>query len=100
MDTLTPAERSKRMSLVRGKDTKPEMLVRRLVHGMGFRYRLHARDLPGKPDLVERVRIRFGDTMPRIELSAGAAGLASGSGHRAVAERNRHGCDAQWGRAR
>ncbi len=40
MDTLTPAERSRRMSLVRGKDTKPEMLVRRLVHGMGFRYRL------------------------------------------------------------
>lgn len=52
MDTLTPAERSRRMSLVRGKDTKPEMLVRRLVHGMGYRYRLHARDLPGNPDLV------------------------------------------------
>ena len=52
MDTLTPAERSRRMSLVRGKDTKPEILVRRLVHRMGFRYRLHARDLPGCPDLV------------------------------------------------
>ncbi|MSV29128.1 MAG: DNA mismatch endonuclease Vsr [Bryobacterales bacterium] len=52
MDTLTPAERSARMSLVRSKDTKPEMLVRRLVHGMGFRYRLHGRSLPGKPDLV------------------------------------------------
>lgn len=52
MDTLTPAERSRRMSLVRGKDTKPEMLVRRLVHGLGYRYRLHARDLPGNPDLV------------------------------------------------
>lgn len=36
----------------RGKDTKPEMVVRRLVHGMGFRYRLHHKGLPGKPDLV------------------------------------------------
>lgn len=40
------------MSRVRGKDTKPEMVVRRLVHGMGYRYRLHRRDLPGVPDLV------------------------------------------------
>ena len=52
MDTLTPAQRSERMSRVRSKDTKPEMLVRSLVHKMGYRYRLHARDLPGKPDLV------------------------------------------------
>jgi len=40
------------MSRVRGRDTKPEMLVRRLAHGMGYRYRLHRRDLPGSPDLV------------------------------------------------
>jgi DNA mismatch endonuclease (patch repair protein) len=52
MDTLTPTERSARMALVRAKDTKPELLVRRLVHGMGYRYRLHQRDLPGTPDLV------------------------------------------------
>lgn len=52
MDTLTPVERSARMALVRGKDTKPEMVVRRLVHGLGYRYRLHRRDLPGTPDLV------------------------------------------------
>jgi DNA mismatch endonuclease (patch repair protein) len=51
-DTLTKAERSKRMSLVRSRDTVPEMTVRRLAHSMGFRYRLHVRDLPGKPDLV------------------------------------------------
>ncbi len=56
MDTLTPAERSERMSRVRSKDTKPEMLVRRLVHGMGFRYRLHVGSLPGKPDMVFRSR--------------------------------------------
>jgi DNA mismatch endonuclease, patch repair protein len=55
-DTLTPAERSERMSLVRGKGTKPELIVRRLVHGMGYRYRLHAAGLPGKPDLVFRRR--------------------------------------------
>ena len=40
------------MSLVRAKDTKPEMGVRRLVHGLGYRYRLHIADLPGHPDLV------------------------------------------------
>ncbi len=52
MDTLTPAQRSERMSRVRSKDTKPEMVIRRLVHGLGFRFRLHVRDLPGNPDLV------------------------------------------------
>lgn len=52
MDTLTPKQRSERMSRVRGRDTKPEMIVRRLVHGMGYRYRLHRADVPGKPDLV------------------------------------------------
>jgi len=56
MDTLTPAERSERMSRVRGKDTVPELAVRRLVFAMGYRYRLHAKDLPGKPDLVFRSR--------------------------------------------
>ncbi len=40
------------MARVRSKDTRPEMAVRRLVHGMGYRYRLHGRDLPGCPDLV------------------------------------------------
>ena len=52
MDTLSPAERSAVMSRVRGKDTRPEMTVRRLTHAMGYRYRLHRRDLPGAPDLV------------------------------------------------
>jgi len=40
------------MALIRSKDTKPEMLVRRLVHRMGYRFRLHKKDLPGRPDLV------------------------------------------------
>ena len=52
MGTLIPAERSARMGLVRARDTRPELLVRRLVHGMGNRYRLHPRDVPGTPDLV------------------------------------------------
>jgi DNA mismatch endonuclease (patch repair protein) len=56
VDTLTPSQRSERMSRVRGKDTKPELLVRRLAHGLGFRYRLHSRVLPGKPDLVFALR--------------------------------------------
>lgn len=55
-DPLTPPERSERMSRIRNADTKPEMTVRRLVHSMGYRYRLHARDLPGNPDLVFRPR--------------------------------------------
>lgn len=51
-DTLTPPQRSERMARVRGKDTRPEMKVRSIVHGMGYRYRLHRRSLPGSPDLV------------------------------------------------
>lgn len=58
MDTLSPAQRSQRMALVRCKDTKPELVVRRAVHAMGFRYRLHVRDLPGVPDLVFPARRR------------------------------------------
>lgn len=45
-------ERSRIMRQVKGQDTGPEMQVRRLIHGMGYRYRLHRKDLPGKPDLV------------------------------------------------
>ena len=56
MDTLTPEQRSERMSRVRNKDTKPEMRVRRLVHSLGYRYRLHASHLPGRPDLVFKSR--------------------------------------------
>ncbi len=52
MDTLTPAQRSERMGRVKGRDTTPELAVRRAVHKMGFRYRLHVRALPGCPDLV------------------------------------------------
>jgi DNA mismatch endonuclease (patch repair protein) len=51
-DTLTQKERSQRMGLIRGKDTKPEMTVRRLVHGLGYRYRLHGASVSGKPDIV------------------------------------------------
>ena len=56
MDTLTPAQRSSNMAAVRGKNTRPELVVRRLLHGMGYRYRLHAKDLPGRPDIVFRKR--------------------------------------------
>lgn len=56
VDTLSPEDRSRRMALIRSVDTKPEMAVRRMIHGMGYRYRLHCQDLPGKPDLVFRSR--------------------------------------------
>jgi DNA mismatch endonuclease (patch repair protein) len=52
VDTLTPSERSARMSRVRNKDTKPELAVRRLVFSMGYRFRLYSKQLPGRPDLV------------------------------------------------
>lgn len=52
MDTLTPIERSARMARVRSRDTRPELRVRRAAHALGFRYRLHSRELPGSPDLV------------------------------------------------
>ncbi len=51
-DKLTPARRSSNMAKIRSKNTLPEMAVRRLVHRLGFRYRLHIGRLPGKPDLV------------------------------------------------
>jgi DNA mismatch endonuclease (patch repair protein) len=52
MDKLSPDRRSENMRRIRSAGTKPEMLVRRLAHGMGYRFRLHRKDLPGKPDLV------------------------------------------------
>lgn len=51
-DQFTPSERSRVMRSVKSGNTSPELVVRRLVHAMGFRYRLHGRDLPGQPDLV------------------------------------------------
>ena len=48
----TPEQRSRIMRAVRGSDTAPEVMVRSLVHRMGYRFRLHRKDLPGKPDLV------------------------------------------------
>lgn len=56
MDRLTPEERSRQMGRIRSKNTKVEMTVRRLVFAMGYRYRLHRADLPGRPDMVFPVR--------------------------------------------
>lgn len=56
MDRVTADRRSEIMRRIRSKDTSIEMTIRRLVHGMGYRYRLHAKDLPGSPDLVFRGR--------------------------------------------
>jgi DNA mismatch endonuclease (patch repair protein) len=52
MDRLSQERRSWLMSQIRGKDTLPELALRSLIHRMGFRFRLHRKDLPGKPDLV------------------------------------------------
>jgi DNA mismatch endonuclease (patch repair protein) len=52
MDRISTEQRSLLMSRIRGKDTGPELAVRSLLHGMGFRFRLHRKDLPGTPDIV------------------------------------------------
>lgn len=52
VDVFTTKDRSALMARIQGKNTKPEILVRRVVHGLGYRYRLHRRDLPGTPDLT------------------------------------------------
>lgn len=55
-DIVTPETRSRMMSGIRGRNTKPEMLIRSGLHRLGFRFRLHDRKLPGRPDLVLPVR--------------------------------------------
>mgnify|MGYP001766130379 CR=1 FL=1 len=52
VDVVAPAVRSRMMAGIRGRDTKPEMLLRRALHRRGFRFRLHRGDLPGRPDIV------------------------------------------------
>lgn len=52
MDIVTPEVRSRMMAGIRGKDTRPELIVRSMVHRMGLRFRLHVKGLPGRPDLV------------------------------------------------
>lgn len=52
MDKLSPAVRSRVMAAVRGKNTRPEMIVRSLLHRLGLRFRLHDKKLPGTPDIV------------------------------------------------
>ena len=51
-DIVSPEKRSDMMSGIRGKDTKPEIIVRGLLHRLGYRFRLHRKDLPGRPDIV------------------------------------------------
>jgi DNA mismatch endonuclease (patch repair protein) len=52
MDSVSPKRRSEIMSRVTGKNTRPEIVVRKLLHGLGYRFRLHRKDLPGRPDVV------------------------------------------------
>lgn len=59
MDRLSKERRSWNMSRIRGKDTTPEILVRSRLHRLGYRFRLHRRDLPGNPDIV----------MPRFRIA-------------------------------
>ena len=52
VDIVTPAKRSQMMAGIQSRNTKPELTVRRMLHGSGYRFRLHRRDLPGVPDIV------------------------------------------------
>ena len=56
VDRLTPERRSANMRAIRGRDTKPEIQVRQTLHRMGFRYRLHIKDVPGRPDIAFKSR--------------------------------------------
>lgn len=51
-DRLTKARRSWNMSRIKAKNTRPEIIVRSILHRMGYRFRLHAKNLPGRPDIV------------------------------------------------
>jgi DNA mismatch endonuclease (patch repair protein) len=51
-DFLSPTERSERMALIRSKNTGPELLIRKLLYSLGYRYRIHGIGLPGRPDIV------------------------------------------------
>lgn len=92
MDVLTSDQRRRCMASVRGKDTQPEMIVRRAVHRLGYRYRLHSKDLPGKPDLVfpvwrkvifvhgcfwHRHRCKKGRSLPQVNREFWEAKLAA-----------------------
>lgn len=56
VDTISKAKRSENMRAVKSKNTAPEQALRRILHARGYRYRLHGKDLPGKPDLVFPIR--------------------------------------------
>ena len=99
MDTVSSSIRSQIMRRVRSVDTKPEMTVRRLVHSMGFRYRLHREDLPGKPDLVfvSRRKVIFvhgcfwhGHSCEAARLPASNVGYWSSKRNRNVARDRRN----------
>ncbi|ORT73634.1 very short patch repair endonuclease [Pseudomonas mosselii] len=58
MDTVDSVARSRMMAGIKGRNTRPEMIVRRFLHANGYRFRLHRRDLPGSPDIVlSRLRV-------------------------------------------
>ena len=108
-DVLTPKQRSFCMSRIQGKDTKPEMIVRKVLHALGYRYRLHIRSLPGNPDLVfparrkiifihgcfwHRHNCRFGRVMPNTRRKFWKAKL---EGNQSRDRKNRRElCELSW----
>lgn len=52
VDFLSPSERSARMAAIRSRNTRPELVVRRMLHELGYRFRLHVKGIPGRPDIV------------------------------------------------
>ena len=74
MDSLSPAERSEIMARVRAKNSRPELLVRKLVYAQGYRYRLHARELPGRP-------IWYSESTERSYLYTAVSGIGTRNAH-------------------
>ncbi len=83
-DVLTPEQRHRNMASIRSRDTKPEIKVRRLLHGLGYRFKLHGAGLPGKPDIIlprhrkiifvngcfwHMHRCRYGKVMPKTNVA-------------------------------
>jgi len=91
-DVLTPEQRRKCMASIKGRDTKPEVIVRKMAHALGYRYSLHRKDLPGKPDLVfsrfkkvifvhgcfwHKHRCRYGRVQPKTNAAFWSSKLES-----------------------
>ncbi|MFO8101398.1 MAG: very short patch repair endonuclease [Dehalococcoidia bacterium] len=81
MDRVSTERRSENMRRIKSKNTTPELVVRQLLHRLGYRYRIHCRNLPGNPDIVftkkKKAIFVHGCDLPPFYVPAGMIGLSS-----------------------